>query len=280
MIPKNSFYVFSLAALMLTAPMVASADTLDDIRARGTMVVGVDPTFPPYEFTDSSGAVTGYDPALLQEVAKDLGVKVEFRPMAFSGIIPGLIAGSFDFTSTALNVTAERAERIAYTIPVSKSVNGILRRKGDTTVAGNTPVQLAGLRAAVKQTTQPEKVVQGLSKELEAQGKKPITLVSVDTTEQTITALGTKRADFVVDDMSVLSQVMKERPGQFEVVGEVGKTDFIAWGTRKSDLKLTEYLNSAIKKAKASGQMNALQEKYLGVTFELPEQNFIPGATQ
>jgi polar amino acid transport system substrate-binding protein len=102
----------------------------------------------------------------------------------------------------------------------------------------------------------------------------------VDTTEQTITALGTKRADFVVDDMSVLSQVLKERPGQFEIVGEIGKTDFIAWGTRKSDPKLTEYLNGAIKKAKASGQMNALQEKYLGVTFELPERNFIPGATQ
>ena len=52
-------------------------------------------------------------------------LEIEFReivpqPWAFSGIIPGLVAGSFDLTPT-LNVTAERAQRIAYTIPTASS---------------------------------------------------------------------------------------------------------------------------------------------------------------
>jgi polar amino acid transport system substrate-binding protein len=277
---RNAFDLKFLVgtALVLTtlAPGIAQADTLNDIRSRGTMIVAVDPTFAPYEFTDTAGAITGYDPALLELIAKDLGVKVEFRTMAFSGIIPGLIAGSFDFTSTALNVTAERAERIAFTIPVSKSVNAVLRRKGETGVDASDPMKLAGMRAAVKQTSTPEKVTKAQSDAIVFAGGKALTLVSVETTEQTVTALGTKRADFIVDDMSVLAQIMKERPGQFEIAGSLGATDFIAWGTRKDDTALTAYLNDELRKLKTSGAMKAMQEKFLSVSFDLPEADFIP----
>ncbi len=257
---------------------VASADTLDDINARGKMIVGIDPTFAPYEFTTDDGAITGYDPSLLSAIAKDLGVEIEYRTMAFSGIIPGLIAGSFDFTATALNVTAERAERIAYTIPVSQTVNGVLRRVGDTRVNGDDPASLAGLTAAVKQTSTPERVVQEESDKLTAEGKDAIKTLSVETTEQTVTALGTKRADFLVDDMSVLAQVMAERPGQFEIAGSLGVTDYISWGVRKGDDALLEALDDGLIKLKQDGTMKALQEQYLGLAFDLPEADFIPAA--
>lgn len=266
------------AALFCLAASPASADALDDIKARGKMIVGLDPTFAPYEFTDASGAITGYDPSLLSKIAANMGVEVEYRTMAFSGIIPGLVAGSFDFTATALNVTAERAERISYTIPVSQSVNGILRRVGDTKVDGEKPGTLAGLTVAVKQTSTPERVVQEASKELETKGSAPLNIVSVETTEQTVTALGTRRADFIVDDMSVLAQIMKERPGQFELAGELGATDYIAWGARKDDAALTDALNAELRKLKASGEMKALQEQFLGIAFELPEADFVPTA--
>lgn len=256
----------------------ALADALADIKTRGSMIVGIDPTFAPYEFTDSSGAITGYDPALLSAVAEGLGVTIEYRTMAFSGIIPGLIAGSFDFTATALNVTAERAERIAYTIPVSQTENGVLRRVGDTRVDGDNPATLAGLTAAVKQTSTPERVVQGVSEELVASGVAAINVLSVETTEQTATALGTSRADFLVDDMSVLAQVIQERPGQFEIAGKVGPTDYIAWGIRKDDQALVDAINAELVKLKADGTMTALQEEFLGLSFDLPEQDFIPAA--
>lgn len=256
----------------------AFADTLADIRGRGSMIVGIDPTFAPYEFTDSSGAITGYDPSVLAAVAEGLGVTIEYRTMAFSGIIPGLIAGSFDFTATALNVTAERAERIAYTIPVSQTENGVLRRVGDMRVNGDDPASLAGLTAAVKQTSTPERVVQDVSAELLASGATAINLLSVETTEQTVTALGTSRADFLVDDMSVLAQIIKERPGQFEIAGTVGPTDYIAWGIRKDDQALVDAINAELVKLKADGTMTALQEEFLGLSFELPEQDFIPAA--
>lgn len=272
---------FGLLLVLSTGALVASfsaaaADTLDDIKARGAMIVGIDPTFAPYEFTDSSGAITGYDPSLLRAVADGLGVTIEYRTMAFSGIIPGLIAGSFDFTATALNVTAERAERIAYTIPVSQTENGVLRRVGDTRINGDDPASLAGLTAAVKQTSTPERVVQEVSDQLVTSGGAAINVLSVETTEQTVTALGTSRADFLVDDMSVLAQIIKERPGQFEIAGKVGPTDYIAWGVRKDDSSLVDAINAELIKLKGDGTMARLQQEYLGLSFELPEADFIP----
>lgn len=272
---------FGLLLVLSTGALVASfsaaaADTLDDIKARGAMIVGIDPTFAPYEFTDSSGAITGYDPSLLRAVADGLGVTIEYRTMAFSGIIPGLIAGSFDFTATALNVTAERAERIAYTIPVSQTENGVLRRVGDTRINGDDPASLAGLTAAVKQTSTPERVVQEVSDQLVTSGGAAINVLSVETTEQTVTALGTSRADFLVDDMSVLAQIIKERPGQFEIAGKVGPTDYIAWGVRKDDSSLVDAINAALIKLKGDGTMARLQQEYLGLSFDLPEADFIP----
>ena len=53
-----------LAALFpfgaLVHSVAANADTLDDIKSRGTMTVAIDPTFAPYEYTDASNNIHGF----------------------------------------------------------------------------------------------------------------------------------------------------------------------------------------------------------------------------
>jgi len=265
------------AVLVLTGcmPSAGRADTLDDIRSRGKMIVAIDPTFKPYEYTTSDGAITGYDPALVALVAKDLGVTIEYQRLAFDGIIPGLVAGSFDFTCTALNVTAERAKRIAYTIPVSKSQNVVLVRQGGA-VSGSSPDDLSGHTIAVKATTQPEQLLRQINRDLEQAGKKDIQILSLQTVEQTIEALTGGRADGVVDDVSVISAQMHQGAGNLHIAGDIGSPVYIAWGTRKSDPKLTEALDSELKKLAADGRMQALQKQFLGVSFDLPTSDFLP----
>lgn len=272
--PRCSLLPILVAALCLSAGL-ARADTLDDIKARGKMIVAIDPTFTPYEYTTANGAITGYDPSLLELIAKDLGVAVEYRQLAFDGIIPGLVAGSFDLTATALNVTAERAKRIAFTIPVSKSQNVVLTRKGGT-VTGAAAEDLSGHTLAVKAATQPEQLLRRMSKDLEQQGKKPIEILSVQTVEQTVEALAANRADGVVDDMTVITAVMKRHAGQFQITGNIGDPVYIAWGTRQSDPKLTQAIDDGIKKLKADGRVKALQEQFLDVSFDLPTSGFLP----
>lgn len=267
------------AALVITlhAPLV-SADTLEDVKARGTLVVAIDPTFAPYEYTDDSGAITGYTPAIMTEVAKTLGVKVEYQKMAFSGIIPALISGSVDAEGSSLNVTAERASKVLFVAPFGKSVNAVMTRADDKRLDPSSlrVESLAGLSAAVKTTSAPEQLIKQFNVDLKAKGLAPIKIVGVDSVDQTLSALMTKRADFILDDITVLGSLLKQHPDNLRQVGELGASQWISWATRKDDARLNKVISDQIIAMKASGALQKLQQQYLGVTFELPSSDFIP----
>ncbi|MGC4243156.1 MAG: transporter substrate-binding domain-containing protein [Herbaspirillum sp.] len=270
------FSRFLLSALLFCSA-VAHADTLDDIKSRGKMIVAIDPTFAPYEYTDASNAIVGYHPAVLAAVAKSLGVKIEYQRMAFSGIIPGLLSRSFDMEGSALNVTAERAKRIAYVVPTGKTVNGALVRDDFTRIpAKPTPESLAGLTGAVKTGSAPEGILKQFNETLKSKGLAPISLLSVDSVDQTVAALMTRRADFVFDDVTVLADVIKQNPGKMKITGELGPSQWIALATRPEDTRLNKAVSEQIMAMKKSGELAKLQQQYLGVTFATPDTDFIP----
>jgi polar amino acid transport system substrate-binding protein len=266
-----------LPAAALCHAVATHADTLDDIKSRGKMIVAIDPTFAPYEYTDANNAIVGYDPAILDAVAKHLGVKIEYQRMAFSGIIPGLLSHSFDLEGSALNVTAERAKRIAYVVPTSKTVNGALVRADFTKIpAKPTPESLAGLTGAVKTGSAPEQILKQFNETLTAKGLAPINLVSVDSVDQTVAALMTRRADFIFDDLTVLAGVVAQNPGKMKMTGELGPSQWISLATRPDDKRLNQVISEQILAMKKSGELARLQKQYLGVTFETPTSDFIP----
>ncbi|MGE8163697.1 transporter substrate-binding domain-containing protein [Paraburkholderia sp. NPDC080076] len=270
-----------LAALFPCGALVhlvaANADTLDDIKSRGTMTVAIDPTFAPYEYTDASNNIVGFDPAVMAAVAKRLGVKIEYQRMAFSGIIPGLLAHSFDVEGSALNVTAERAKRLAYIVPTSKTVNGALVRADFKKIPQQATIEsLAGLTAAVKSASAPEQILKQFNETLKAKGLAPIQLISVDSVDQTVAALMTRRADFAFDDMTVLAGVIKQNPGKLKSTGELGPSQWIAWATRPDDIRLNKAISDQILAMKKSGELARLQKASLGVSFDTPTSDFIP----
>lgn len=267
------------ALLTVGAATYAQADTLADIKSSGKITVGIDPTFPPYEFTNDKGEITGYSVAIMQSFAKDLGVKLEFQKTAFSGILPGLISGSFNAEGSSLNVTAERAKKVLFTVPYSKTVNGVLVRESEANkFSGKTLTadDLSGLRGAVKSASVPEQLLKGFNEVLNKAGKKPITIISVDTLDQTVSTLMTKRADFVFDDISVLAPVVKKYPNKVAQVGEAGPSQWMAWATRKEDTSLNKAIGDHILAMQQDGELTALQKQYLGTTFTVPASDFIP----
>ncbi len=260
----------------------AHADTLDDIKSSGKMTVGIDPTFPPYEFTDDSGKITGYSVAIMQDVAKELGVKLEFQKMAFSGILPGLISGSFNTEGSSLNVTPERAKKVLFTVPFSKTVNGVLIRQDEKSKFGTKPLQieqLAGMTGAAKSASAPEQLLESINKTLVAKGLKPINIISVDTLDQTMSTLMTHRADFVVDDIAVLAPLIKKYPSKLVEVGEVGPSQWMAWATRKEDSRLNKVISDHILAMQKSGELAKLQQTWLGTTIVVPDNNTVSSAT-
>lgn len=268
-----------LTILMSTTVLgsLAIADTLDDVKTRGKMVVAVDPTFPPFEYTDSAGKIVGYTPAIMEAVGKKLGVTIEYQKMAFNGIIPGLLAKSFDVESSSLNVTAERAKRVRFTVPFAKSANGVMTRADDKRIPTPATMEsLAGLTAVVKAATAPEKQLKEFNTALTAKGLAPITILSLDTVEQTVAALSAKRGDFVFDDITVLGGAMQQNPGKLHAAGELGASQWMAWATRPDDTRLNTTISDVILGMQKSGELAALQKTHLGVVMVVPATDFIP----
>jgi polar amino acid transport system substrate-binding protein len=115
--PAAAAAVVLLAAAALAAPgFVAAA------RAQGASTsappplrCAVDGTFAPHAFPKLDGGVQGFQIDLFQEVAKRLGRSITIDSASFSGLIPALNAGRYDFLCAPTTVTPERAANLLFT---------------------------------------------------------------------------------------------------------------------------------------------------------------------
>ena len=106
-----------LLALCVVLPGVAVADTLDDILERGTLRVGMEPGYMPFEMTNKKGEIIGFDVDMAKRIAKAMGVELELVSTAWDGIIPALITKKFDIIMSGMTLTQERNLKISFADP-------------------------------------------------------------------------------------------------------------------------------------------------------------------
>ncbi|MBM4073996.1 MAG: transporter substrate-binding domain-containing protein [Planctomycetes bacterium] len=87
---------------------------------RGSIRIGMS-TFVPWAMRDKNGGLIGFEIDVATQLAKDLGVQVEFVPTPFDGIIPALLAGKFDVIIGGLAITPARNLQVNFTIPYSET---------------------------------------------------------------------------------------------------------------------------------------------------------------
>jgi polar amino acid transport system substrate-binding protein len=76
---------------------------------------GIDGTFAPHAMPNLAGGIQGFNVDLGNEIAKRLGRKIEIEATQFSGLVPGLQAGTYDFLIAPVTVTKERADNLLFT---------------------------------------------------------------------------------------------------------------------------------------------------------------------
>lgn len=110
-----------LAAVCAVGLGTAHAEgVLEDIQKRGTLKVGMS-TFVPWAMRDKEGNLMGFEIDVATKVAEDMGVKVEFVPTAWSGIIPALLAKKFDIIIGGMSITPQRNLTVNFTSPYAHS---------------------------------------------------------------------------------------------------------------------------------------------------------------
>ena len=127
-----------LLGLMATAsvalvPAGAQAAKLDDVLARGKLVVGTGSTNAPWHFKDASDTLQGFDVDMAKIVAKALfgdAEKVEFVNQSSDARIPNITTGKVDMTCQFMTVTGERAQQVNFTIPYYREGVGLMLKEG------------------------------------------------------------------------------------------------------------------------------------------------------
>jgi polar amino acid transport system substrate-binding protein len=90
-----------------TQRKLAAESAIEQIAKRGVIKVGMD-VFVPWAMKDKKGELIGFEIDIAKKLAADLGLKVEFVPTKWSGIIPALITGKFDVLIGGMTITTKR----------------------------------------------------------------------------------------------------------------------------------------------------------------------------
>ena len=127
----------AIMAVAFVLPLQAKAEEakslLDQILERGTLRVGTTGDYPPYsELDQTSSTYKGYEIDVANQLAADLGVKVEFVPTTWETLAAGIQAGKYDVAASGITLTLERLKSIGFSaayldsplVPLGQSKDG------------------------------------------------------------------------------------------------------------------------------------------------------------
>lgn len=105
----------ALAFLLTTAPFASAETTLQKTKRTGVMTAGSTFNYPPFHFI-ADGKKAGFDVDIGNEIARRMGVKLEWETIDFRGIIAALKSGRVDLL-TGMIYTPDRAKQMAFSTP-------------------------------------------------------------------------------------------------------------------------------------------------------------------
>jgi polar amino acid transport system substrate-binding protein len=268
----RSFKTAALFALLAFAmASVARADALDDIKARGKLLVGVEAGGTGAILSqDPSGKDIGLDVDINAAIAEQMGVKLEMVDVAWAGILPALLAKRFDMILSGMTATKERAEKVNFSTPYGDSSYVVVVRNED---AIRGPEDLSGKVIGVQVSSPAVPFLQARDKELAGENRPQIKEIKVyDDVPTLFVDLAAKRIDGLLMPYPIAVGFMAKQPGAFRVGVEFNDRSYFAAAIRKEDPALLAEVNRILMKMKSDGSLAKLQAKWLGgATGNLPD---------
>jgi polar amino acid transport system substrate-binding protein len=248
---------FSLtAAAGVVAALTATpvqADLMDDIKERGTLVVGVKADYKPYGYRDPSGEIIGIEPELAQDVADKLGVELELLPVVSSNRMQFLEQGKIDLMIATMTARPDRREVVLIVDPNYYS-------SGTNVMAPKA----AGLKQWEDLAGKPICGIQGAFYNKKTQEEFGAEIVAFKGTAEVYTAMKQGRClGFVYDDSALIAQLQDtDQWGDYEMA--LPTIDDAPWGLAVplGEDQFAAFMSDMIVDWHKSGRILELEEKY------------------
>ena len=237
----------------------SSADTSADTpKASGdVLVVGTEPTFPPFDTTDDEGNIVGFDMDLIKAIAKSQGFDVEFRNLEFDGLIPALTTGTIDIIAAGMDASEERAKQVDFSDPYYEASLIVAVAADNDTITGVDSLT-PDMKVAAQTGTTGARLVQ----DLKDQGKigEAVILNGLDTA---MLQLINGDVQAVINDTPVTETYIKKQPDKIKIVGDKIEAEApYAFAVQKGNTELLEKINAGLKEVQNDGTFDELLTKW------------------
>jgi octopine/nopaline transport system substrate-binding protein len=249
-----------------------------------TVVIGMEGAYEPYNLTDPSGKIVGFEPDLVSDLCARMKVECKIIAQDWDGMIPGLQAGKFDVIMDGMSITEERMKSIDFSKPYTATPAAFVAAKSSPLAkvadAGKVinltkdpkggEAALKSLREALKGKTIGVQVSTTHATFLDKHFKDVATIKEYKTTDERDLDLKSGRIDAELDDQPSLVSILEKPDGKdYDFFGpEFTGGDFgvgAGMGIRKTDKDLTDKFNVALAAAFADGSVKKRSLKWFKI---------------
>ena len=219
----------------------------------GSLSVGTEPAFPPFESTGQGGELQGFDIDLMNAIGEKAGKTINFQSLPFDGLIPALQSGTIDAAISGMSITDERKKTVDFSDPYFAAGLAIAVAKDNADI--KTIDDLKGKRIAVQiGTTGAEK----------ANSIPDAKVSTFDSAPLALQELANGNADAVINDAPATAEAVKSGniPG-IQVVGQILTDESYGIALPKGSDN-AEAINKAIGELKSDGTYATIYKKWIG----------------
>lgn len=248
------------AALLLVTLAPAAADKLDEIKARGRLIVGASDTSPPFS-SRQNGHVVGYDVDLAARVAARLALPMETLSIINADRIPALQQDRVDLVASGITRADNRRGQMGFSVAYLVSPHKVLVRRdgGIADVA-----QMAGRKLAL---------VKSASVDAELAAAVPsIQIVHFDDYAACFEALRERKVDgFLADEVLLVAFAQKSgAAGDFTFIPDYELPRTAGFGIKKDEPRFTQFVDRVLLDLEQSGEA----QKIFDTWFAPAKRNF------
>lgn len=232
----------------------AAQDLLEQIRAKGEIVIATEGTWSPWTFHDKEGKLTGYDIEVGRLIAQKLGVKPQFVEGKWDGLLAGISAGRYDIMINGVDMTPERQKAYRFTDPYAYNRTVVM-----VSAQNNSIKSMQDLKGKVTANT----ISSTYAEIAEKYGAK---VDGVDDLNQTFELLLSGRIDATLNAEVVYYDYMKVHPqAAIKIAAIDEQVTSVGIPLKKEGTeKLQTELNKILSDLRSSGELTKLSNQFFG----------------
>jgi polar amino acid transport system substrate-binding protein len=240
--------LFVLVILILAALLVAGCASKSD-----KITVVMDATWPPFEFVDeATKELAGFDVELMKAIAEKEGMEIEFQNVGFDSLLAGLSKCQYDAAISAITITEERKETIAFSDPYFAAGQIVTVRIDNTDITGKDSLVGKVVGAQL-----------GTTGAIELENMEGVTLKTYDDISLVYQDVMNGQIDAAVADNPLAIEYVGKNPDRLKTVGDVFTDEYYGIAVCKTKPELVEKFNRGLKALMDDGTVDQMAIKWI-----------------